>query len=173
MGPRVRGDDSHVIASDSEAIHCATSRESWIASSLPLLAMTRILPRWLRRLATAVACRLIGDARVVRAIGQAGERLAAAEEEFRTRGIADWPMAGGFVQFQQRQALAHRHDVVKGYGIRLQLGLESMGERGVAARDRARDPHHVLGGAGLALARRGRSRALGAARKAEPVDFAD
>src|ERR1700722_6990007 len=59
------------------------------------------LPRLLRRLAAAVAGRLVGDPRVVRAIGQAGQRLAAAEEEFRTGGIADRPVAGGLVQFQE------------------------------------------------------------------------
>ena len=99
------------------------------------------------------AGRLIGDARVMRAIGQAGERLAAAEEEFRARGIADRPVAGGLVQFQQRQPLAHRHHIVEGDRIRLHLDFEGVGQRGVAARDRARHPHHVLGRAGLALPR--------------------
>src|ERR1019366_1965105 len=49
----------------------------------------------------------------------------------------------------------------------------SMGQRGIAARDRTRDPHHLLGRAGLALARRRRGGVLGAAGKAKPVDFAD
>ena len=62
------------------------------------------LPRRLRRLAAPVAGRLIGDPRVVRAIGQAGQRLAAAEEKFRARGIADRPVTGGFVQFQAATA---------------------------------------------------------------------
>src|SRR5579863_6262222 len=48
-----------------------------------------------------------------------------------------------------------------------------MRERGIAARDRARHPHHVLGGAGFALARCSRRRTLGAAGKAQPMDFAD
>src|SRR6202021_3272617 len=72
------------------------------------------LPRRLRRLAAAIARRLIGDARMMRAIGQAGEGLTAAEEEFRTGGIADRPVTGGLVEFEQRQPLAHRHDVVIG-----------------------------------------------------------
>ena len=63
-----------------------------------------VLPRRLRRLAAAVAGRLIGDPRVMRAIGQAGQRLAAAEEEFRARGIADRPVAGGLVQFRAATA---------------------------------------------------------------------
>ena len=81
--------------------------------------------RRLRRLAAAVAGRLIGDPRVMRAIGQAGQRLAAAEEEFRTGGIADRPVAGGLVEFQQRQPLAHRHHVVVGDRIRLQSRLRT------------------------------------------------
>src|SRR5882724_12706878 len=67
------------------------------------------LPGRLRRLAAAIARRLVGDARMMRAIGQAGEGLAAAEEEFRTGGIADRPVTGGLVELQLRQSLAHRH----------------------------------------------------------------
>ena len=48
-----------------------------------------------------------------------------------------------------------------------------MGERGVAAHRRARDPQHVRLGARLARAGRGRGRRLGAARKAEAVHLAD
>ena len=55
----------------------------------------------LRGLAASVARRLIGDPRVMCAIGQAVERLAAAEEEFRTGGIADRPVAGGLVELKQ------------------------------------------------------------------------
>ena len=57
MGPCVRRDD--------------------IVSARPYLVV-------LRRLAAAVGGRLIGDPRVMRAVGQAGQRLAAAEEEFRS-----------------------------------------------------------------------------------------
>ena len=113
--------------------------------------------RRLVRLAPAIGRRLIGDARVMRAIGQARERLAAAEEEVRACGIADRPVAGGFVQFEQRQPLAHRHHIVIGDRIGLELDLEGLRQRGVAARHRARHPHHVLGGARLALPRHGRS----------------
>ena len=63
---------------------------------------------------------------MVRAIGQAGKRLAAAEEEFRARGIADRPVAGGFVEFKQRQPLAHRNDVVIGDRIGFELDLEGV-----------------------------------------------
>src|SRR6185437_12684343 len=110
---------------------------------------------------------------MVRAIGQAGERLAAAKEEFRTGGIADRPVTGRLAQFQQRQALAHRHHIVVGDRVRFDLDFESVGERGIAARHRARYPHHVLGRAGLPLARCRRGGALGAAGKPEPVYFAD
>src|SRR6267154_1992177 len=75
-------------------------------------------------------------------------RLAAA--------IADRPMTGGLAQFQQRQPLAHRHHIVMGDRIGLDLDLEGMSERGVAARNRTRHAHHVLRGTWLALARRGR-----------------
>src|SRR5712664_1237438 len=98
------------------------------------------LPCRLRRLAAAIARRLIGDPRVMCAIGQAAQRLAAAEEEFRTGGIADRPVAGRLIQFQQRQPLTHRHHIVVGDGIRFQLDFESMGQRGVAPRDRTRNP---------------------------------
>ena len=57
--------------------------------------------------------------------------------------------------------------------IGLHLDFEGVRKRGVAARDRTRHPHHVLGGARLALPRRGRGGALGAAGKAQPVHLAD
>src|SRR5258708_10311167 len=53
------------------------------------------LPCLLRRLAAAVARRLIGDPRVIGAIRQAGQRLAAAEEKFRTGGAPRLPAAAG------------------------------------------------------------------------------
>src|SRR5436309_1244134 len=56
--------------------------------------------------------RLIGDARVVRAIGQAGDGLAAAQEEVGMAWIADRPAAGLLIEFEQRAALAERDDVV-------------------------------------------------------------
>src|SRR6267143_850297 len=62
------------------------------------------LPCRLRWLAAAITGRLIGDPRVIRAIGQAGQGLAATEEEFRTGGIADRPMAGRLIQLQQTAA---------------------------------------------------------------------
>src|SRR5260221_604449 len=104
--------------------------------------------------------RVFSPPRVIRAIGQAGQRLAATEEEFRTGGIADRPMAGRLIQLEQRQPLAHRHHIVVGDRIRLHLDFESVGQRRVATRDRARNPHHVLGRAGLALTRRRRGVAL-------------
>ena len=105
----------------------------------------------------------------MRAIGQAGERPAAAEEEFRTGGIADRPVAGGLVELQQRQPLTYRHHIVVGDRIRLQLDIEGVGQRGVAARHRARHPHHLLGGPGLALTRHRR----GGLRRKEDRSFLD
>src|SRR5947209_14374552 len=115
---------------------------------------TTNLPRRLRRLAPAVAGGLVGNARMMRAVGQAGQRLAAAKEEIRAGGIADRPMASGLIQFQQRYSLAHWNDIVVGDRIRFQLDFESMRQRGIAARSGTGDPHHVLGGPRLALARR-------------------
>src|SRR6476646_1035362 len=142
----------------------ARGRRRWVSVSLPCR---------LRRLTATVGRRLISHARVVRAIGQAGERLAAAEKEFGTRGIADRPVAGGLAEFEQRQPLAHRHDIVEGDRVGFHLDFKGMGERGVAARHRPRHPHHLLGGARLARPRRCRGRALGAAGQAQPVYFAD
>src|SRR5262249_33460744 len=55
--------------------------------------------------------RLIGDARVVRAVGQAGDGLAAAKEEIGMAWIADRPAAGLLVELEQRAAAANRRDV--------------------------------------------------------------
>src|SRR5262245_66081365 len=56
--------------------------------------------------------RLIGDARVVRAVGQAGDGLAAAKDEVGMAWVADRPAAGLLVELEQRAALAERDDVV-------------------------------------------------------------
>src|SRR5262249_1548360 len=57
--------------------------------------------------------RLIGDARVVRAIGQAGDGLAAAKEEVGMAWIADRPAAGLVVELGQGGAPAGRGGVVR------------------------------------------------------------
>src|SRR5262245_36795306 len=129
-------------------------------------------PRRLRRLPPPVGGRLIGHARVVRAVGQARERLAAAEEEVRACGIADRPVAGGFVEFQKRQPLAHRHDVVIGDRIGLDLDFKGLRERSVATRHWAQHPHH-LRGARLARPRRGGGGGFRAAGKAQAMHLAD
>ena len=87
----------------------------------------------LGRVPPAVRSRLIGDARVMCAVGQARERLAAAEVEIGSGRIADGPVAGPLAQFQKRQALAQRHDIVIGDRIARRLNLEGLRERGVAA----------------------------------------
>src|SRR3569623_3326721 len=99
-----------------------------------------------------VARGLVGDARMVRAIGQATKRLSAAEKELAAARIAARPVAGVFRQFEQGAALVHRHHVVERDRIGYGLDLIGMSERGVAARHRAGDAHHVLRGAHLALA---------------------
>src|SRR5215470_673499 len=116
--------------------------------------------------------RLIGDARVVRAIGQAGDGLAAAKEEVGMAWIADGPAAGLLVEFEQGAALAERDDVVEQLRFQLDIEFVGLGKRGVAPYRRPRDPQHVGMGARLARARSGGWR-LGAARQPEPVHLAD
>src|SRR5262249_53456048 len=102
--------------------------------------------------------RLIGDARVVRAIGQAGDGLAAAKEEVGVAWIADRPAAGLLVELEQRAALADRDDVVDQLRLQLDIELVGLGERGVAPYRRPRDPQHMPMWARRARARGGRGR---------------
>src|SRR3982075_785261 len=117
--------------------------------------------------------RLVGAPRVIGAVGQAGDRPAAAEEEVGLAGIADRPAASLLGELEQGPALAHGDDVVD--ELRLGLGVEviGMGKRGVAAAGRTRAPHHVLMRAGLARPRGSRGWRFGAAGKSEPVHLAD
>src|SRR6516225_4907466 len=114
-----------------------------------------------------------GDARVVRAVGQAGDRLAAAKKEVGMAGIADRPAAGLLVEFEQGAALAKRDDVVDEFRLQLDLELVGLGERGITPYRRPRDPQHVRMGARLARARSGGGWRLGTARQPEPVHLAD
>src|SRR5262249_22612527 len=93
--------------------------------------------------------RLIGGTRVVRAVGQAGEGLAAAKKEVGMAGIADRPAAGLLVELEQGTALAKRDDVVDEFRLQLDLELVGLGERGVTPYRRPRDPQHVRMGARL------------------------
>src|SRR3569833_690939 len=102
-----------------------------------------------------VARGLVGDARMVCAIGQATERLAAAEKELAAARIADRPVAGLFRQFEQGAALVHRHHVIERDRIGFGLDLIGMSERGVAARLLSVVLQLVLRGAHLARAWRG------------------
>ena len=61
--------------------------------------------------------RLIGDARVMGAVGQAGDRLATAEEEVGANGIADRPAAGLLGEFKQCAALTEWDDVIDQLGL--------------------------------------------------------
>src|SRR5215468_6632107 len=117
--------------------------------------------------------RLIGDARVVRAVGQAGDGLAAAKEEVGMAGIADRPAAGLLVELEQRAALAKRDDVIDEFRLQLDLEFVGLGERGVTPYRWPRDPQHVRMGARLARARSGGGWRLGASRQPEPVHLAD
>src|SRR3974390_801831 len=118
--------------------------------------------------APAVGGRLVGDARVVRAIGELVDGIAATEEEIPAAWIADRPAAGLFGELQQGLALLNR-DFDR---FRLRLGLVCKSERCVAADGRTRHPHHARR-ARLVRPRPRRGRALGAARKAQAMDLAD
>src|SRR5262245_52882181 len=121
----------------------------------------------------ALIGRLIGNARMVGAVGQGRDGMCAAEEEVGLARIADRPAAGLLGELEQGPALAHRDDVVGKLRLGLDLDVVGVGERGVAPHRGPRDPQHVAVGARLARPRRGRARRLGAARKSEPVHLAD
>src|SRR5262245_2155848 len=127
--------------------------------------------------AAPVGGRLVGHARVIGAIGQLADGLAATEEEVLCAGIADRPAAFGVRELEQGTALSNRDDVLQRLGLRLRLELVDRErvarERGVAAHRRPRHAQHVRGCARLARARDRRGRRLGAPRQAEPVDLAD
>src|SRR5262249_17025052 len=97
--------------------------------------------------------RLIGDTRVVCAVGQAGDGLAAAKKEVGMAGIADRPAAGLLVELEQGTALAKRDDVVDEFRLQLDLELVGLGEPGVTPYRRPRDPQHGRMGARPAPAR--------------------
>src|SRR5207237_8232103 len=83
--------------------------------------------------ATTIACRLVGDARVISAVGQPGRRLAAAKEEVRAARVADRPAAGLFSEFQDAAPLPHRDDVVDVLGFRIHVVVVDWRQRGGAA----------------------------------------
>src|SRR6185437_7536507 len=141
-------------------------------SRLKLAAGDYILPRR-AAFAAPIGGWLIGDARVIGAIGQAGDRIAAAEEEIAAARIADRPPAGLLVQLKQRAALADRNDVVDQLRFGLGLDLIGMRQRGIAADHRTPDAQHVGRRARLARPWRPCARALGAARQAKPMHLAD
>src|SRR6476659_2488763 len=85
-----------------------------------------------RRLAIAALIRrLVGGARVIVAVGQAFQRLAAAEEEFGGRRIADRPAAGVLVELQERAALPDRDNILDQLWLGLLIHLIGQRERGV------------------------------------------
>src|SRR5712691_5200163 len=110
---------------------------------------------------------------MVGAVGQAGDGLAAAEEEVGAARIADRPAAGLLGELEQGAALAERNDIVDQLGLGLGVELVGMRQRGIAPDRRTRDPQHVRMDARLARARRRRGRRLGAPGKSEPMHLAD
>src|SRR5262249_22926189 len=82
------------------------------------------------------------DPRMVSAIGQAGDRVAAAEKEIAAAGIADRPAAGLLVQFQDGAALADRADVLDQLRFGLQVVIVGMRQCGIAADRCATDGGH-------------------------------
>ena len=118
--------------------------------------------------APPVAGRLIGNAGVVGAIGQVARRLAAAEVELAAAGVADRPFAGFLGQLQQSFALLDRNIDQ----LRLQLGFVVVGERGIPAHGRTRNPHHA-GRSRLARPRHAGRGAFGPPGQAQAVHLAD
>src|SRR6266404_173612 len=84
--------------------------------------------------------RLVGHARVIGAIGQAGDGLPAAKEEVGLPGIPNRPAAGFLRELEQATALAERDNVVDELRLRLDIGLIGVGERGIAPDRRPRGP---------------------------------
>src|SRR5262245_21085908 len=121
----------------------------------------------------ALIGRLIGDPRMVGAVGQARDGAAAAEEEVRLPRIADRPAAGLLGELEQGPALAHWDDVVDELGLGIELDLVGVGERRVAPHRGPRHPQHLAVGSRLARPRCGRARRLGAAGESEPVHLAE
>src|SRR5262245_55248307 len=117
--------------------------------------------------------RLVGHARVIGAIGQGGDSLAAAEEEVGLPGIPNRPAAGFLRELEQAPALAERDHVIDELWLRFDVELIGVGERGIAADRMPRDPQHVRMGARLARARGGRRRRLGTGGEPEAVHLAD
>src|SRR5690242_4244433 len=104
-------------------------------------------------IAATIGGRLIGDARVIIAVGQALDGRAAAKEELGAAGIADRPTALAVIELEQRAALPDRNDVLHHFGLGLDVLLIHRSERRIAAHGRAREPHHA-GRARLARPRR-------------------
>src|SRR5262245_46550520 len=150
-----------------------TIGDGWMPAFAGMTTGERALLSPERPAVAALIGRLIGDARMVGAVGQARDGVAAAEEEVRLARIADRPAAGVLGELEQGPALAHRDDVVDELGLGFELEVVGVGERGVAPHRGPRDPQHLAVSARLARPRRGRTRRLGAAGESEPVHLAD
>ena len=99
--------------------------------------------------------RLIGDARVIGAIGQALLVLAAAIDEVGRPGIADRPAAGRLGELQDRDPRPHRHDVGERievvFGVRAVIQLQGCVARGIGALGAFRWRRAACAGAAEAL----------------------
>src|SRR3984957_7159734 len=124
-------------------------------------------------IATAIADRLIRDARVIRAVRQTRDGMAAAKEKLRTAGIADRPAAGLFGQLQNGAALADGNDILDQFRGHLRFDLIGVRKRRIATDRRASDPQHMGGRTCLALPRCGTGSGLGTAGGAEPVHLSN
>src|SRR6202161_4593323 len=89
-----------------------------------------------------LAGRLIRHPRVIRAIGQAADGVAAAKEKLAAAGIADRPPAGLLGPLQDGPALADRKDVIDQFRCGLRLHFVGVGECGIAADRSTADAHH-------------------------------
>ena len=126
----------------------------------------RHLPRLrLGHVATPVGGRLIGDARVMRAVGQPGERLAAAEEEIRVEGspTGQWQVASFNSSSDSRWLIGTTLSWATGSGS---ISTSKACASAVLPRDTGRDTR-IIGCAGRATALRCRG-AAGAGALARP-----
>src|SRR5262245_22662473 len=126
--------------------------------------------------AATIVGRLVGHAGMIGAVGKVCDRLAAAKEEIGGAWVADGPAAFRVRQFEQRAALADRHDVFQ--RLRLELRLQLVDGKpcqcGITAdRGPRHVAQHVRRRPWLAWPWHRRGGRLGAARQAQPVHLAN
>src|SRR5262245_46949699 len=136
----------------------------------PSYARGGLFPWW-TTVAPPIGHRLVGDARMITAVGETFGRLATAEGEVGITRIADRPAAAAVIQLDQRTALTHRNDILHHLRFGREIKIVDRRQRGIAAHRRANAQHGVR--ARLARSRGGRRDALGTARQAQSMDLSN